>query len=229
MKLSKRSLVTRTLVGLSGLALIVSPTVLAAQDATVSNTSVAQPVAAQKLAEKMTDRIIDYKAKQAVKLAAAEEAKLKGSCKAAQAKVKATAIKLETANTARTKVYDAITKQLTGITARIKDADVETKDLEAATKELATKINKYKDDYKSFKTNISDTSELDCLTDPTAFKVSLLTTRAARLTLVTSATTVREYIPTIAQKLTVAKNALSKDAATDTTAEPTTNADGGTQ
>lgn len=211
---------------LSGFIVLASPVALAAPDTPVSSTPSSEPAATSKLPEKLADRVTQYKTKQAVALTAAEETKLKGTCKAAQLKVKTLGTKTDTSNTAREKIYNDLTKQLTAITTRIKDADVDTKDLDVVATELAKRITQYKGDAAAFKTQLADISEVDCVTDPTAFKAALLTARANRATLVTDATAIREYVPTVTEKLKAAKDALTK-AAADTPV--TTDSAGGTE
>lgn len=211
---------------LAGAFVLATPTVLAVTDA-ASNTPSSSPTTAAtaKLPEKLADRIAQYKTKQAITLGSAEATKLKGACKAAQAKAKSLALKAAYSTVAREKVYSDITSQLKTITARIKDADIDTKDLQEVSVELAKRIAQYKTDYASYGTSVADISEVDCVTDPTAFKVALLTARTNRATVVADTTAIREYIPTITAKLAVAKEALASTK--DATAQPQT--DGGTE
>ncbi len=225
MKQNRLSFLIQATLVLSGAILLAAPVALAAPDDAVSSTPSSEPTTT-KLPEKLADRVTQYKTKQAVKLTAAEETKLKGACKAAQAKVTTLAASVDGKNTVREEIYGDVVKQLSTITARIKDADVDTKDLDAVNTELNKKIDQYKADATAFKTELADISEVDCVTDPTAFKAALLTARANRATLVTDATAIREYVPTITEKLKAAKDALAKEATTDTTTDTT---EGGTE
>ena len=200
------------LVGAFLATILFVPVASAAQDS--SNT-----IAAQKAA-KLAERVANYKTKQAVKLAAAEETKLKGSCKAAQAKVKALTTKSTAAYTARTKLFTAITTKVTSIKSGLQDAEIDTKDLESAEAAFDKTVADYKTAYETLKADLADTAELDCVTDPAAFKAALLTARADRQTMADKAKTVVDSIPTIRAALVAARQELAKSNTTDTT-EPT--------
>ncbi len=206
---------------LVGAVFLVTPVALAAEQSTTQTTTTTKTT--EKPAAKIADRIAKYKTKQEVKLAAAEELKLKGVCKAAQVKLKKVDTATSEANTDRTKTYAGITKQIDGIITKLKDASVDTKELEANQKALKALIQQYNDDYTVFKTDLTDVSELDCVTDPVAFKSALLVAREDRLTVVKDATAIREYITTIKQSLLTARISLAARAdAKDTTKKDAT-------
>lgn len=221
MKLHKNSFTASGLIVTIGAVFLLTPVALAATSATPTSTSPSAPSASTtdktaKPAAKIADRVAAYKTKQVVKLQAAEETRLKGSCKAAQLKVKTLSTKSATANTERTKQYEQTATKLSKIITRISDADVDTTDLEAVKKELATKVAQYDSDYTVYKTDLADISELDCVTDPTAFKAALLSARADQLTVQASAKAIRDYVPTIKEKLAAARDALKQAKASDT-------------
>lgn len=188
------------------------PVASAAQES--SNT-----IAAQKAA-KLAERVANYKTKQAVKLAAAEETKLKGSCKAAQAKVSALTTKSTAAYTARTKLFTSITTKVTNLKSGLQDAEIETKDLETAEAAFVKAVADYKIAHETLKADLADTAELDCVTDPTAFKAALLTTRVDRQAMADKAKAAVDTIPAIRAALVAARQESAKSNTTNTT-EPT--------
>lgn len=209
----KRYFSLSAVIVLVGVTLLATPVVFAAEEntgtplpATTTKRTVEKPAA------KLADRVIKYKTRQAIKLAVAEEAKLKGVCKAAQTKLKVVDTNTNAANTNRTKTYTDITKKLENIVSRLKDASVDTKDLEANQAALKALVQQYNDDYTVYKTDLADVSELDCVTDPTAFKSALLAAREDRLTVVKDATAIREYVVNIKQSLLGARIQLSASA-----------------
>jgi hypothetical protein len=226
----KKSLRMSTTVVVSGLLLLATPAALAAQTSTSPNSASSTPTTSDTTktekttdepAAKLTDRLAKYKTRHVVKLLAAEETKLKGVCKAAQVKLKVTDTKTGTANDGRTKIYTGIVKQLDTITSRLKDAEVDTTELVAARKQLHALIDQYNSDYQGYKTELNDLSEMDCVTDPTAFKAALLSTRADRVTMVSDAKDIHDYISTVKDALTKAKQALAttKPAVSDVSTE----------
>ncbi len=208
------------LVGAFLATILFVPVASAAQDSSNAST---QNNATQKAA-KLAERVANYKTKQAVKLAAAEETKLKGSCKAAQAKVSALTTKSTAAYTARTKLFTAITTKVTSIKSGLQDAEIETKDLETAEAAFDKAVADYKTAYETLKADLADTAELDCVTDPTAFKAALLTARADRQAMADKAKTVVESIPAIRAALVTARQELAKASTSDTTESTNTGA-----
>ena len=209
---------------LVGAIFLAAPIAMAATDTTTKTTTTTPTTTKQataKPAAKIADRLANYKTKQAVKLAAAEETKLKGVCKNAQTKLKTTSTNTNNANTERAKNYAAVTKQLENIIAKLKDSKIDTKELEANLTAFKALVQQYNDDYAVYKTDLADVSELDCVTDPTAFKAALLAARQDRLTVVNDATAIREYITSI--KLSLIHVRVQITAAQDNVVPKTTN------
>lgn len=233
MKSIRSTLGLSAAVVLTGFTLLITPAVYAVQSTnsgSSSDSSESTQSTNSKKLTKISDRITEYKTKQALKLALVEETRLKGVCKAAQVKVKAVDTRTTTANTGRTKIYTGIIKQLDAIIPKLKAASVDTTELQATQTKLSELVQKYKDDFATFQTTLGDVSELDCVTDPAAFKSALLSARADRTVIIADAKAIRDYIPTVKAALVNAKKALNetKDATTDTTTTENTTT-GGTQ
>lgn len=203
-------------------AVVYVPHVSAAQS---DGAAAAKTAAAQKAA-KLAERIANYKTKQAVKLATAEETKLKGSCKAAQAKITALGAKSTATYTARTKLFTSVTTKLTSLQTGLTDAGVETKDLEAAQAAFLKAGAEYKTAYEALQSDLTDTAELDCVTDPTAFKAALMTARTDRQVMADKAKAVVDILPTVRAALVTARKDLAKDTTTGTDTTETTSTGG---
>lgn len=158
-----------------------------------------------------TARIAEYKTKQKLTLTTSEQTKLKGSCKAAQAKLTALTTKYQTANTARTKVYSTVSRKITAITTDLKGSDVDTAAIEASQKKLTEAIDAYKTAYDTLAAGVADSSELDCVTDSVAFKSALVTVRADQIVVVEKAKAIPEAIVGVQKALAEAKQALTTD------------------
>lgn len=156
--------------------------------------SVPSVFAATQKPDDSATRIAANKLKYAAKLTKVQEAKLKTTCKPAQAKVKLLNDKAIKNHNIRDKAYATVGAELSKIIPRLKDADVDTTDLSQYQTQLTALIMTYSTDTLAFANSLQDTAELDCLTDPAAFKSSLDAARAERLKLVTSSKAVATYV-----------------------------------
>ncbi len=144
--------------------------------------------------KKRDARLSANKLKFTVKLAASEETRLKGVCKAAQEKTVALEARAAKSDTERSKVYTAITDELTNLIPRLKAASVDTTEVEKSQSELTALIKTYTTDYAMYKVSLKDLSELDCVADPVAFKSTLETARADRVFIAKDTAAIRAYV-----------------------------------
>lgn len=158
--------------------------------------------------KKRDARLSANKLKFTVKLAASEETRLKGVCKAAQEKTVALEARANKSNVERAKVYTAITSELTTLIPRLKAASVDTTEIEKSQTELASLISTYTTDYNTYLTSLNDLGGLDCVTDPVAFKSTLESARAERVVIAKDTAAVRTYVSGALK--TALKNAASQ-------------------
>lgn len=167
---------------------------------------------AKEKADAKAKRLESNKKQFAVKLNPSDEARLKARCKLAQTKGKTLADNIAKNNTARVEAYSKITIRLDKLIKKMQDENIDSKTLESQTKELNNLISTYNANLKLYQTALSDLNEIDCVTDPTAFKVSLEASRAARAVVAKDAAAIRTYVSgTIKTTLTTAKIELAKD------------------
>jgi len=204
--------------------LVVTPSVFAAattpnqskdQPKTTSSESKAQLTTAKKT---ITDRIAMYKLEHAITLGAAEQIKIKTVCKAGQLKVKALDVRVTTHSELRNDAYKEITTILTNVVPRIKKAGVDTTALSASQTQLNTLIATYKTNLKTYQTSLSDLGELECQTDPAAFKSALEAARANRVEMTTNALAIRSYVTDVIKPaLQTVRTEIEKPAVISTT------------
>lgn len=175
------------------------------------------------------DRLKAKTAELKIKLSAAEQAKLKASCVAAQAKVKTLGVNVDTGVINRGKAYDELLSHLDKIITKLKAAKVDTVELEKERTELKAKIDTFKTDLAKYKIALDDTKSLGCVADPSSFKTALETARSARTLVATDAAAVRAYVndtikPTLKTIRTTVENKKTTDesSTSDTTTTPTT-------
>lgn len=129
-----------------------------------------------------------------IKLGAQEKTRLQARCKASQGLVSSLSGRVNGTETSRTEVYANITDRLTDLSAKFKNKGTDTTALDADIAILKTNIASFKTDLAVYKQNASDLSELDCNTDPDAFKAALLATRSAQETVNKDALAIRAYV-----------------------------------
>lgn len=182
-----------------GLVILATPVVFVPEVFAVTSTTNVSPESARateaaKKSKERDLRISAYKTKYATSLTKVQETKLKTTCKPAQVKVKLLNEKAIKNDTVRAKAYEVVGAELSKIIPRLKDASISTTDLEEYQTQLTVLIKTYSTDSLAFASSLQDTAELDCLTDPAAFKSSLDSARADRLKLVTSSKAVATYV-----------------------------------
>ena len=167
---------------------------------------------AKEKADAIAKRLEANKKLYTVKLNSSDEARLKARCKAAQTKGKTLSDNVSKNNTARVEAYSKITTRLDKLIKKMQDANLDSKTLEAQTAELKTLIDTYNANLKLYQTAMTDLNEIDCVTDPTAFKVSLEAARAARAVVAKDAAAIRTYVSgTLKATLKETKLSLAKD------------------
>jgi hypothetical protein len=208
--------------GLAALSLLVfSPALVSAQTTepsttttntttTTTTTDTTKPAETPQ-SETSVQRIERYKKTYNTKLTAADQSRYKLKCKAAQVRSKAFLTSLENKTKSRAAAYKKITTKLDELTTKLKDTDYDTKELESSIAQLKKLIATYETDLLAYKNALTDMSNVDCVTDPVAFKASLDAARAQRQAVNKDAVEIRTYIEvTIKKSLKDAKDSLSK-------------------
>ncbi len=152
-----------------------------------------EPTAEQKealLKERLEKRKEDLK----LKLTNAEQVKIKARCQASQGKLSSLEGRIKGIETSRDKVYGNISNKLAGLVAKLKEHEVDTADLEAQITALNELINSYKTDLEDYKQVVADLADMDCATDPTAYKASLESARSLRTKVHKDAADIRKFI-----------------------------------
>ena len=183
-------------------------------------------VEAEKAKVSQADRIKAYGTELKIKLTAADIARLKTKCVAAQGLVKALDTRVDNGITARSKAYDELLSNIDGLIVKLKAAKVSTTDLEAQRVVLKTKIDTFKTDLAKYKVALSDTHGLGCLADPSGFKASLEAARTARTTVATDALAIRTYVK---ETIKVTLKTIRENLAKTTNNTDTNSTTGGTQ
>ncbi len=172
----------------------------------------------------LKDRLEKKKTELKIKLTNLEQEKIKTRCKAAQGVVTSLSEKVKNNGPNRTKAYTELVSRLTALIDRLKAKGVDVTELQQELAVLQTKIDTFNTDLAAYKQALSDLKNVDCSTDPTAFKAALEASRAARDKLIADAADIKAYVKdTIKPTLEKIRAELK---AQETAAEPTSTSEG---
>jgi hypothetical protein len=129
-----------------------------------------------------------------LKLTAAEQARIKEKCKAAQTILSSYNTKIKNIDTKRAEVYNNIVSQLTTLVTNLKAKNIDTTQLQTEIDNLKTKIATFNMDVSNYQQDVSDASLADCVSDPTAFQASLQAARTDQLKVRQDAEEIRTYV-----------------------------------
>jgi len=141
----------------------------------------------------LAQRLADRKARLQTKLTTAQQVRLKARCKAAQGLLNPMREKVAAIQKNRVNAYDALSDQLNSLITKVGD--------KADTTELKTELDTYHDKVNDFETSlndykqaVSDLVDVDCVSDPAAFKASLDSARTLLTDARTKAADIRTYV-----------------------------------
>jgi hypothetical protein len=146
-------------------------------------------------------RLESRKAEFTTTLTATEQTRLKTRCVAAQNLITTLKTRNEDLVANRKQIHTDMLDRLKAITAKLDSTDVNVAELITETEALRVDIAAFDAIILQYTQAVSDLSEMDCKSDPTAFKASLEAARATRSQLATSAKDIRTQWTTIKAQL----------------------------
>lgn len=144
-------------------------------------------------AEKRAERVQNYKERLAEKLTFAEERKIKGSCKGAQTVVLRLSENAGQVKQIRENAYGSISEKLERLVGKLDAAGVDSSTLSDALASMEAEVDIFLATMTDYETILIDLGEMDCETDPEAFKAALSAAKQQRVTLVSSSQGLRNY------------------------------------
>ncbi|MBX4199697.1 hypothetical protein KW789_02280 [Candidatus Saccharibacteria bacterium] len=118
-----------------------------------------------------------------VQLSAADKSSLIGKCVLSQSALTDTRAKDQKAATVRFQTYSDLAKKLSYLVDNLIAQGVDGSELLDSQNKFVDAINIYLKDAETYKTAMDDAINVDCKSDPTGFKVSLLEARQTRSSL----------------------------------------------
>lgn len=188
---------TRVLISLAVMAPLMFGSAAVAHGETATQTNESKPTAATAVdttPAKVTERVAARKAALKTKLAAAEETRLKGKCKASQTVVMGLNKRLDNVAVNHTKHYQEVSEKLAGLITRVGDQGGDITKLKQAKDAYDAKVVAYKTQLGTYQQALADVQAMDCTVDAAGFKASLETARSTRAELAKSAADIRTYV-----------------------------------
>lgn len=145
----------------------------------------------------MQARLLKRKADLKTRLTNAEESKLKLKCKASQGHLSSLKGRIKGIDTSRNNVYRELVERLTKLQGKLNEQGVDTAALQTEIDALNTKITAFKITLADYKQAVSDLADMECATDPAAYKASLESARAAREKIILESAAIRAYVKDI--------------------------------
>ncbi len=159
--------------------------------------------------QKRNERIDERKSLLQTRLSNAEEARIRARCSTAQASLSSISGRLAGIEMSRSQMYEAIINRLTNAKEGLSISGIDTQQLDDIINELKSKLDNFNSVLGDYKQAIADLVGMDCATDPSGFKATLLTARQSRQSASQSAQEIREYLTgTVKQTLIDIKNNL---------------------
>lgn len=159
--------------------------VFAVESTTTTNTTESQT---------FTKRQEDRKKEFSVSLTNTEKFRLKSRCKAAQGKLSSVGQRANGLATSRSQVHANIVSHLESLVVKLKAKNVNTEELETKILNLKQKITSFNESLDTYRLAVADLVEVECQTDPDAFKAALLDARAALADTKQKAKDVKEFL-----------------------------------
>lgn len=139
-------------------------------------------------------RLEERKASLKTRLTTLEQTRLKTRCKNSQGALSSLSGRIKGIETSRNEVYGALVDRLSKLQSRLQEHGVDTTKLQTEIVELNVKIATFKTDLTAYKDAVNDLAVMDCQADPTAFKASLETSRAALTKLKQDSADIKTYV-----------------------------------
>ncbi len=158
-----------------------------------SSSSADTPLTEQQKTE-LAKRLSDRKTELKTKLTTAETAKIKGKCTTSQGVISSLGQRIKGIETSRTEVYNNVIDNLTKLSTKLKAKNIDTTTLDTEITTLKAKVATFNTDLTAYKQAVTDLKNMDCVSDPTAFKASLEAARTAREKVSKDAADIRTYL-----------------------------------
>ena len=146
--------------------------------------------------EKLLERLETRKKNMENRLTAAQIQQVKGQCSSAQGKIKVVQGRLNGKASERATQYARALENISRLSAKLKTKEYDTSTLDQQITELKAAIDSYTNGFNEFREQINDLENMDCESDPEAFKATLIDARLKRDEIVNAATEAKELFTT---------------------------------
>jgi len=129
-----------------------------------------------------------------IKLGTAETALIKAKCTPAQSNIKSLSTRFLTNVPQRVKAYENLSSHLNTLIDKLKAKGVDTTEITQELTTLQAKITTYNTDVTTYKQALTDAKNVNCATDPAAFKAALQTARNDRDQVIKDIADIKTYV-----------------------------------
>jgi len=187
---------------------VVFSVVRAASPATVLST-LETPTSPEDIST-IEQRLAARKATFKLQLSAADKASLVSKCVLSQSVLTDLRAKDQKAATTRYQIYSDLAKKLSYLVDNLSAQGVDGSELLDSQNKFVDSINVYLKDAETYKTAMDDAINVECKSDPTGFKVSLLEARQLRSTLAKDVASIKSNLSGLKKSLSDERQLLIK-------------------
>jgi hypothetical protein len=192
--LNMKKKLTIIMAGLSAcLFLGLAPLAAAVGEADSQLTTTAETPATDKK-EQLKARLETKKSELKIKLDENQKQRYKARCSAAQGTVKSLSENINGRVVVRQKAYTKLVEKLESLSFKLDAKAIDVVELNAQIETLKLKIAGFDTDLEAYKLSIADLKDVDCVTDPDAFKAALDASRLARDKLIATSKDIKSYV-----------------------------------
>ncbi len=138
-----------------------------------SDTTHTEPALVQPDESTLKDRVEKHKLELRTKLDKAQETRLKGRCKAAQANIAKAKVRSEEVKNRRLAHYAKLQERVDGLVTKLSAAGFKVDDITSGREQVAVKVEALKTSFTTYQQALDDAAAIDCVSDPTGFKATL--------------------------------------------------------
>lgn len=166
--------------------------VVSAQQDSTANTTAEPTTQKTRLQERLEQR----KDRVQKRLSVAETKNLETRCKASQGPLGKVRGKHGSVQSTRMRIHNGLVERLSTLSSKLQAKNLDVTELNIQITTLKSLVNAFEVSFGEYKTAVADATEMDCVSDPVAFKASLEEARSALTKARQDSVAIKEHIKT---------------------------------
>lgn len=143
------------------------------------------------------ERLNKYKERLAERVTFVEQRVIRNSCKGAQNVLGRLNQNANQVKTVRENAYSSISDKLTRLSAKLTEAGIDSSSLDEVTSAMNDEVDIFLATLEEYLIILDDLANMDCESDPEAFKAALTAAKQQRVTLISSSQGLRNYFNSV--------------------------------